>query len=92
VRFVEDGLRAHGVAKVIPGAALLAEAYAAMKRGAAAKEALREELARLNAEAVEAPADLVDLVRGYLGAHPTASWATAVAAIAEARPSAARME
>jgi hypothetical protein len=36
VRFVEDGLRAHGATKVIPDTKLLAEAYAAMKRAKAA--------------------------------------------------------
>jgi hypothetical protein len=92
VRFVEDGLRAHGVAKVIPGADVLGEAYAAMKRGAAAREALREELERLNAAAVATPADLVEQVRAYLAAHPTASWAAAVEAVAEGRASSTEME
>jgi len=84
IQFIEDGLRAHGVAKVIPGADLLIETYTAMKRGAAAQAALRAELERLNAEAVATPADLADRVRAYLVEHPTASWTDAVTAIAGA--------
>ena len=83
IQFVEDGLRAHGVAKVVPDAALLAETYTAMKRGAAAKVALRAELERLTGEAVETPPDLLERVRAYLAAHPTAAWTTAVAAVAD---------
>jgi DNA topoisomerase VI subunit A len=44
VRFVEDGLRAHGVTKVVPSTATLAEAYAAYRRGVKAKRALDAEL------------------------------------------------
>jgi hypothetical protein len=82
IRFIEDGLRAHGVAKVIPDADLLVETYTAMKRGKAAQAALQAELERLNAEAVATPADLADRVRAYLVEHPTASWTEAVAEIA----------
>jgi hypothetical protein len=84
IQFIEDGLRAHGVAKVIPDADLLVETYTAMKRGKAAQAALQAELERLNAEAVATPADLVDRVRAYLVEHPTAAWTDAVAAIAGA--------
>ena len=89
VRFVEDGLRAHGVAKVVPGVELLAEAYAAMKRGAAVKAALRVEIERSTAEPVETPPDLLARVHAYLAARPTASWPTAVEAVAEERDSSA---
>ena len=63
---------------------LLAEAYAAMTRGAAAKAALRHELERLTGEAVETPPDLLERVHAYLAAHPSSSWATAVEAVAGA--------
>ena len=85
VRFVEDGLRANGVGKAVPNLELLAKAYAEMKRGAAAKRALREQLKRLNAEAVAPPPDLLERVRAYLAAHSTASWVTALEAVAEGR-------
>jgi hypothetical protein len=91
VRFVEDGLRAHGIAKVVPGLKLLAETYAAMKRGVAVKTALRTEIRRLTAEPVETPPDLAARVHAYLAARPTASWPTAVAAVA-ARDSSAPEE
>jgi DNA topoisomerase 6 subunit A-like protein len=85
VAFVERKLIEHGARKVVPGADLLAEAYTAMKRGAVAKTVLQAELERLNTEPVATPADLAERVRGYLAANPTASWATAVEAIAEGR-------
>ena len=85
VQFIEDGLRANGVTKVIPDVALLTETYTAMKRGAAAKAALQAELERLNAETVATPPRLAARVRAYVVAHPTASWVTAVAAVAVGR-------
>ena len=83
VRFVEDGLRAHGVAKAIADASLLANAYAAMKRAAQARVMLEDELERLNAEPVEAPADLADEVKRRLAEEPTSTWDESVRAIVE---------
>ena len=70
VRFVEDGLSAHGVTKVVPATATLAETYAAVRRGAMARRALESELARLNGAIIETPADLEQRVRDHLAAHP----------------------
>ena len=63
VAFVERKLSEHGVAKVVPAPSTLAEAFTAFRRGAAAQAALKAEMARLNAEPVEVPADLEKRVR-----------------------------
>jgi hypothetical protein len=85
VRFVEDGLRAHGVAKVVPDAKLIAEVYAAVKRAAEAEEALKAELDLLNAKTVETPPDLVKRVKDILAQHPSAPWTSIVAGIAKGK-------
>ena len=58
VAFVERKLTEHGVAKVTPGPELLAKTYTALMRGALAARSLESELARLNAEPVDVPAEL----------------------------------
>jgi DNA topoisomerase VI subunit B len=83
IRFVENGLRAHQVEKVIPGASLLANAYAVMKRSTQASTALAAELERLNADPVETPADLANEVGRRLSENPIATWDEVVRAIAE---------
>jgi hypothetical protein len=84
VRFVEDGLSAHGVTKVVPPTATLAETYAAVRRGAMARQALEAELVRLNGAIIETPADLEQRVRDHLVAHPEETWDAAVRAVGEA--------
>ena len=81
VRFVEDGLRAHGFTKVTPRAETLGETYTAFLRGAMAQEALEAELERLNAEPVAVPANLEARVREHLEANPTLTWDDAVGEI-----------
>jgi hypothetical protein len=81
IQFVERKLNEHGVAKVIPSADMLTEAFTTFKRGRAAYEALRAELERLNKEPVNVPADLADLVKARLVANPAATWDRAVKAI-----------
>ena len=83
IRFVEDGLRTHGVEKAIPDASLLAKAYAAMRRSAHTCAALAAELERLNADPVETPTNLADEVRRRLADNPVATWDDAVRTIAE---------
>jgi hypothetical protein len=83
VRFIEEKLIANGVRKVIPDAALLAEAYTAFVRAAKAKEALRDELARLKGEPVEVPPDLEKRARERLAKRPEDTWDRAVRAIVE---------
>lgn len=81
VRFVEDKLSEHGVAKVVPAAETLAETYAAFKRGEMARQALKVELERLNAEPVDIPADLERRVRDRLAEHPEEMWDDAISAV-----------
>jgi hypothetical protein len=80
VAFVVRKLAKH-LKKVVPSADTLAATYAAFKRGAAAAETLKAELARLNAEPVEVPNGLERKVRAYLKRSPTATWDDAVRAL-----------
>jgi DNA topoisomerase VI subunit B len=82
VRFIEDGLRAHGVEKVIPDGKLLGKAYAELKRGEKAKAALKAELERLNSQRIEPPDDLEARVRKALEADPAATWDAVLSRIA----------
>lgn len=70
VAFIEEKLIAHGVRKVVPDDALLAEAFAAMTRAAEAIERLHNEMQRLRAAPVETPEGLADEVRRLLEAEP----------------------
>jgi hypothetical protein len=81
IQFVERKLNENGVAKVIPSAEMLAEAFATFERGRLAYEALKAELERLNKEPVDVPADLADRVKAHLVENPTATWDSAVKAI-----------
>ena len=81
VDLVEAGLIAQGVSKVTPPQETLAGTYAAFKRGAMAKAALEAELARLNAEPVDVPDDIVERVRAYLVEHREETWDDAVRAV-----------
>jgi hypothetical protein len=81
VAFVERKLSEHGVAKVVPAPSTLAEAFTAFRRGAAAQAALKAEMARLNAEPVEVPADLEKRVRDHLAENPEETWDAALRAI-----------
>jgi hypothetical protein len=90
VRFVEDGLRANGVAKVVPPMATLAETYAAFRRGSMARQALEDELARLNDEIVDTPTSLEQRVRNHLAAHPVGTWDDSIRAVNEEDESNAR--
>jgi hypothetical protein len=81
VEFVERKLIEHGVAKVIPPAEMLAEAFTTFERGRLAYEALKAELERLNKEPVDVPADLADRVKAHLVENPAETWDAAVKAI-----------
>lgn len=83
VRFVEDGLRANGVTKVVPPISTLAETYAAFRRGSIARRALEAELARLNDEIIDTPAKLEQRVHDHLAAHPVGTWDDSVRAVVE---------
>jgi hypothetical protein len=81
IQFVERKLNENGVAKVIPSAEMLAEAFTTFERGRLAYEALKAELERLNKEPVDVPADLADRVKAHLAEKPAATWDSAVRAI-----------
>jgi hypothetical protein len=81
IQFVERKLNENGVAKVIPSAEMLAEAFTTFKRGRLAYAALKAELERLNKEPVDVPADLADRGKAHLAEKPAATWDSAVRAI-----------
>jgi hypothetical protein len=86
IALVERKLAAHGVVKVIPSAETLAETFTAFTRGAAAENALKAELARLNAKAVKTPENLEAQVRAHLAKTPADTWDKAVRTIVEGEP------
>jgi len=81
IQFVERKLNENGVAKVIPLAEKLAEAFTTFERGRLAHAALKAELERLNKEPVDVPADLTDRVKAHLAENPAETWDAAVKAI-----------
>ena len=81
IEFVERKLNENGVAKVIPTAEKLAEAFTTFKRGRLAYEALKAEVERLNKEPVDVPADLEQRVKAHLAEKPAETWDFAVKAI-----------
>jgi hypothetical protein len=85
VAFVERKLTAHGVRKIVPKQADLANAYRLFARGREAEKIIKRELKKLNGGSqVMVPRDLSNRVRKYLNQHPAARWDQAVAAIATA--------
>jgi hypothetical protein len=82
VALIEDGFRAHGVAKVVPGAATLGDAFAAFTREKAARPVIERWLAKLARRPVDVPADLDAQVRAYLTEHEDEPWDAAVRLIA----------
>jgi DNA topoisomerase VI subunit B len=82
VAFVERKLIGAGARKVVPGKALMGEAYAAFAREKAARPEIEALLARLGASPVAVPEDLDARVRAYLAENPAATWDKAVSQIA----------
>jgi DNA topoisomerase VI subunit B len=82
VALIEEGLQRHGVAKVIPDGAGMAEAFAAFTREKIARPVVERYFARLERVPVEAPPDLDARVRAYLADHPDQPWDAAVRVIA----------
>jgi hypothetical protein len=81
IQFVERKLNENGVAKVIPSAEMLAEAFTTFERGRLAYAALKAEVERLNKEPVDVPADLEQRVKAHLAENPAETWDAAVKAI-----------
>jgi DNA topoisomerase VI subunit B len=70
VTLIEEGLRRHGVAKVVPDTATLGLAFAGFARERIARPAVERYFARLQRVPIETPADLEAQVRAYLAEHP----------------------
>jgi hypothetical protein len=81
VDFVERKLTEHGVKKIIPARADLAEAYRTLAHGHEAEAVIKRELAKHNGAKVPVPPDLKKRVETYLRRHPATRWDAAVAAI-----------
>jgi len=83
VHFVEEGLAAAGVTKVVPSEATLVGTYAAFARGAKAQAALDGQLEHLRRLRIATPDNLSERVRDELAAHPDETWDAAIRRIAE---------
>ena len=81
IAFVERKLIEHGVKKIIPTKAILAETYRTFARGRDVEKFFKRELRKLDSAKVTVPADLPRQVEAYLRQHPTERWDAAVAAI-----------
>jgi hypothetical protein len=71
------------VTKVVPGVAIMAEAFAAFTREKIARRVVERYFARLERVPIETPTDLEERVRAYLATHPAEPWDIAVRKIAE---------
>jgi hypothetical protein len=83
IAFVEKKLRAAGVAKIVPGHELLAQAYVGMGRGQRLEEAVKK--IKVDTKNLEAPKDLQGRVRKLLKQQPALRWDAAVAEIVKRR-------
>jgi hypothetical protein len=83
IRFIEDGLQAHGVTKVMPDVDLLEQAYAAFRREEIVRERVAKTIANLQETPVETPADLRERLSASLDANPSLPWDDALRAIAD---------
>jgi hypothetical protein len=83
VALIEAGFARHGVAKAVPDAAVLGEAFAAFERGRIAKPVVERWLTRLQRRAVEVPEDLEARVRAHLRDNPELSWDAALRDLVE---------
>jgi hypothetical protein len=81
IALIEQGFAEHGVAKVMPNLAALADAYAGVKREQEARPVVERYLARVARRPVVAPADLRQRLDERLGEHPLESWEEALRAI-----------
>jgi hypothetical protein len=83
VDLIEEGLRRHGVTKIVPDTATLGRAFAGFARERIARPIVERWLARLERREVAVPADLEEQVRSYLAEHPAEPWDNAVREIAQ---------
>jgi Protein of unknown function C-terminus (DUF2399) len=83
IEWLEGKLTEHGVQKVVPDQATLAEAYRRMRRQAIVQEKINELIAGLGAAEMPVPENLADQIRDALENEPTLSWDDALRTIAE---------
>jgi hypothetical protein len=84
VEWIEGKLEAHGVAKVIPDDATLADAYARMRRQALVQDRINEALTKLHDDDDAPPSDLAARIRRRLTKAPALRWDAVLRQIAEA--------
>ena len=84
IAWLEGKLLEHSVAKVIPDAAVLADAYARMRRQALVQEQVNTTLATLASHSESPPARLAARIAKRLKATPMLRWDAVVREIAEA--------
>jgi hypothetical protein len=83
ISFVERKLNEHGIKKIVPDKAELADAYRLFARGHAAEQIVKRELNKLNGDAAaQVPPDIESQVRELLAQHPADRWDVAVRRIA----------
>jgi hypothetical protein len=84
IRLVEDALIEHGIQKVIPGAATLAEVYRKQIEYRRASKAIEEAIRKARDEMGEIPIpdDLTERITAFLEDNPTEPWEAAVEAVA----------
>lgn len=81
ITFVERKLTEHGVRKIVPAKAVLAETYRTFGRGREVEKFFKRELRKLDGAKVTVPSNLPQQVETYLRQHPAERWDAAVAAI-----------
>ncbi len=84
IAWLERKLQEHGVAKVIPDAAMLADAYARMRKQALVQERVNAALATFAGHTEPPPASLAARIAKRLKADPALRWDAVVREIAEA--------
>ena len=86
VDFIERKLTEHGVKKIVPTKAVLAETYRTFVQGREIEKIIKREMRKLNGgPKVAVPDDLPKQVRDYLDQHPDKRWDAAVAAIVKTK-------
>jgi hypothetical protein len=80
VSWIERKLGQHGIGKVVPDAMTLGREYRAQVQGLKIKNAIAKMQAQANI--IKVPADLAKKVSAFFKKHPSASWDSAIAAMA----------
>ena len=82
IAFIERKLTEHGVKKVVPTKAILADTYRTLAQGREAEKIIKRELKKLDGSArIVVPPNLKERVDDYLQQHRAERWDAAIAAI-----------